>query len=237
MTAPLTILHAPTHGPSLDLDAIRFAASLDPDSIGWTEAYRRIGALRTRLRYRTRVGNPLGVPNASIRGAHDVPIQVRRRWRRRRRLVDWYAFKACDPSSPIKIAPDRWITGVIYDHPIGRVEHIALHPNAAVQGVSIEVDRVQKFRHQMRRLESTIVLAQRRGHVVIVTGDLNWGRPDADDPPFAPWRVFERCELTQWRVGLDWIAYAPHLRIAERQTFGAAMTGSDHPWMLARFAL
>lgn len=237
MTGPLTILHAACHGPSLSTAAIRFAASLNADSIGWTEAYRRIPALRRRLRYRTRVGNPRGVANASIRGAHDVPIQIRRRWRNRRRLVDWYAFKACDPSTPIKIAPDRWITGAIYDHPVGRVEHIALHPNAAVQGVDREVDRVRKFAAQMRRLESTIVHAQQRGHVVIVTGDLNWGHPQPSDPPFAPWRVFERCDLDVWRVGLDWIAYAPHLRIVERQTFGPAVTGSDHPWLFVRFAL
>ncbi len=229
----LTILHAPTHGPTLDLDAIRFAASLRADSIGWSEAYRRIPALRRRLRYRTRVGDPRGIPNATIRGAHDVPVQVRRT----RRLVDWYAFKACDPSTPIKIAPDRWITGAIYDHPIGRIEHVVLHPNAAVQGVDPEVDRVRKYANQMRRLESTVTLAWRRGHVPIVTGDLNWGKPEDDDPWFAPWRVFGRLDLDYWRVGLDWIAYPPHLRIAERVTFPESRTGSDHPWMLARLAL
>lgn len=228
----LTILHAPSHGPTLDLDAIRFAVSLKPDSIGWTEAYNRVPALRRRVRYRTRVGNPRGVPKASIRGAHDVPIMVHRR----NQLLDWWAFKACDPSTPIKIAPDRWLTGVVYRHRIGVVEHIDVHPNAAVQGLPLDVDRVQKYRETMRRLESRILHAQGLGHVVIVTGDLNWGI-DRDDPEFAPARMFRRCDLDWWRIGIDWIAYAPHLRVAERAVYDHASTGSDHPWLLARFAL
>lgn len=230
---PLTILHAPCHGPSLDLAAIRFATSLGADSIGWTEAYRRVPALRRRIRYRTRVGNPNGIPGASIRGACDVPIMVHRG----RRLLDWWAFKACDASEPLRIAPDRWLTGVIYEHPFGEVEHIDAHPNAAVQGRPLDLDRVRQYARQMRRLESRILRAQRAGRIVIVSGDLNWSLGSDLDPLFAPRRLFERLDLHWWREGIDWIAYSPHLRLVTRDVHGPTLTGSDHPWMLARFAL
>lgn len=231
VTEPLTILHAPCHGPSLDVRAIKFATSLGADSIGWTEAYRRVPALRRRVRYRTRVGNPNGVPRATIRGAHDVPIMVHRR----RRLLDWYAVKACDPSTPIKIAPDRWITGVIYDHPIGTIEHIALHPNAGVEGLTREVDRVDKYARTMERLASLGTRALNSGHHLIVSGDLNYRAGHV--APWTPDAVFSELDLDTWRVGIDWIAYSPHLRLRTQDEHGPTETRSDHPWMFARFVL
>lgn len=226
----LTILHAPCHGPSLDLAAIRIAVGLDADSIGWTEAYRRVPMLRRRLRYRTRVGNPRHAVNASIRGAHDVPIQVHRR----NRLIEWQAIKACDPSTPLRVAPDRWITRVVFEHPIGRVEHVALHPNAAVMGHPLGVDRVEKYAATMERLESIATRAIRRGHHLVVTGDLNYR---SGGPDYAPEAVFDRLDLDTWRIGLDWQARSPHLRLVDRLTLGEATTGQDHPWMRARYVL
>lgn len=227
---PLTILHAGCHAPSLDLGAVRLASSLDPDSIGWSEAYERIPLLRSRVRYKVRVGRSRTDPR---RGARDVPISRRRSHAE----VDWWAIKACEASHPERIAPERWITGVAYRHPIGVVEHINLHPNAAVQHTDPDLDRVRKYADTMRRLESRIIRAQRLGRHVVVTGDLNWsGRTG---PRWSPGRVFDRVDLRTWNVGLDWVAWSSHLRTTRGglSIIGPDRTGQDHPWLLVGLKL
>lgn len=224
----IAVLHAPCHAPSLDLGAVRLATSLDADSIGWSEAYERIPLLRTRLRYKVRVGTSRTDPR---RGARDVPILRRRS----RREVDWWAIKACGPSEPIRIAPERWITGVAYETGFGVVEHIAAHPHAAVQDRDPDLDRVEGYRQNMRRLESRIIRAQRLGRHVVVTGDLQWN--GLVGPLWAPGRVFGRLDLRMWNVGLDWLAVSGHLRTVPRslRLLGPAETGQDHPWLFGRF--
>jgi hypothetical protein len=221
----LTIVHAPLHGPTADAATIRRACSFGGDSIGFTEAYepqtRR--AIRARLRHRLVVGKSATDPR---RGPWDVPILVHRR----NPLERGWAIKACDASTPVKIAPERWLTGAIYDHRFGLIEHIAAHPNAAIDGQPPDLDRVLKYRENMRRLESRIMLAQRNGRTVVVTGDLNY---PAGGPWWAPEAVFRRCDLDTWRVGIDWVAWAPHLRLRRRDV----LAGPDHPWLVAGFAL
>lgn len=229
----LTIVHAPLHGPTADLATVRRACGLGGDSIGFTEAYepqtRR--ALRTRLRHRLIVGHSDTDPR---RGPWDVPILAHRR----NRLIEGWANKACGPSEPIKIAPERWLTGAIYEHRFGTVEHIAAHPNAAVFDQSHDLDRVLKYRENLRRLESRIALAQRRGHIVVVTGDLNWPSGQAR-PAWSPGAVFARQGLATWHVGIDWFAYSPflHRRRMDVLEGPPEPNGHPHPWLVAGFVL
>lgn len=221
MSRPLSILHAPTYGPTFDLGAIRFACSVDADSIGFTEAYRMTAALRRRIGYRCRVGKSLVDTRAinSPRGdAGDVPILVRRRLP----LIEWHAERVTPPGFPQKFAPERWITEVVYEHAIGDVEHINAHPDPAfVDG--------HLWERYMDRLVSRITRAADRGRHVIVTGDLQSGRAA---------RYLDRANLDYWRVGIDYIAHSPHLRIVERSPLvDRSQVGqeSPHPWLLARF--
>lgn len=226
MSGALSILHAPCHGPSLDLGAIRFACSVGADSIGFTEGYRQIRALRRRVSYRCRVGKSsidtrLG---PSPRGdAGDVPILVRRR----HPLVEWSAVPVTPPGEPRKIAPERWLTRVVYDHPFGLVEHINAHPDPMV------VRDGGSHARYLERLEAMSVRAIRRGHHLIVTGDLQARGGIV-------WNMFGYLDLDTWRVGIDWVGYSPHLRLVERtRLVDPSQVGVEHPhpWMLARFAL
>ncbi len=226
MNGALSILHAPCHGPSLDLGAIRFACSLGADSIGFTEAYAQTRVLRRRVAYRCRVGRSSTDTRriASPRGdAGDVPILIRRR----HRLVEWSAERVTPPTEPLKFGPERWITTAVYEHPFGFVEHLNAHPNPRFVG-----EGSATWQAYLDRLESRIVRAQRRGHHVIVTGDLQ--------AVSGPLRMFDRLDLDAWRVGIDYIAHSPHLRRVESSRLvDPSQVGQrhPHPWLLARFAL
>lgn len=221
----LTILHAPGYAPSLDLGAIRFACSVGADSIGFTEAYKVIPALRRRVAYRCKVGRSSTDTRAveSPRGdAGDVPILIRRR----HRLVDWRAVRMTPPGEPRKFAPERWATSATYAHPFGDVEHLALHPDPRFVDDDL-------WRAYMSRAESLAIRALDRGRHLIVTGDLQVG-----STLLAP--MFARLDLDYWRLGVDYIAHSPHLRMRERSRLvdpSQVEVEHPHPWMLARFAL
>lgn len=223
MSAPLSILHAPGYAPRIDLGAVRFACSTTADSIGFTEAYRVIPILRRRVSYRCRVGKSPTDTRAvdSPRGdAGDVPILIRRR----HRLVDWHAEAVTDPGQPRKWAPERWLTEATYLHTIGEVTHLVAHPNPRFVDGGL-------WDAYMARLESRLVRAARLGRHLILTGDLQFGR-------LGPY--FDRLDLDYWRLGIDYVAHSPHLRLVERAHLtDPSQVGVEnpHPWMLARFAL
>lgn len=225
MSGVLSILHAPAHGPSLDLGAIRFACSQGADSIGFTEGYRMIPALRRRVSYRCRVGRSQTDTRkiASPRGdAGDVPILIRRRLS----LVEWSAERVTPPARPLKYGPERWLTTAVYEHDFGFVEHLNSHPDPRF------VDDGEPWQVYLDRLEARIARAIRRGHHVIVTGDLQ--------AVSGPLRMFDRVDLDVWRVGIDYVAHSPHLRRVESSRLvdpSQVAQRRPHPWLLARFAL
>lgn len=223
----LTILHAACHGPSLVPARIRQACQrYDADSIEWTEAYKRNPYLRTRLRFRMIVGKS---KTDKRRGAKDNPILVRRT----HKLVASGAVRACGPSHPVKIAPERWITWAIYDHPLGRVAHYAAHPNAAVAS-AWDSDRAAKYRQQMQALAQLVEDNRTRYHVDhdVISGDLNYheGDPVRD---WTPKDLFKRLGMTYWCEHLDWIAWTEGLRLDRKRIIGTHENGQDHPWLLA----
>lgn len=223
MSRPLSVLHAPSYAPRIGLPSVRLACSTGVDSIGWTEAYGVVSALRRRVSYRCRVGRSSTDTRVvtSPRGdAGDVPILVRRSWP----LVSWRALRLTDPGTPAKYAPERWLTEVVYDHAVGQVAHLAAHPCPRF----VDGDLWARY---MARLQSRVVLHQRRGHHVILTGDLQVGR-------LGEW--FDQVDLDYWRIGIDYVAHSPHLRLVERsRLFDPAQVDEPdpHPWLLARFAL
>lgn len=221
----LTILHAPSWAPGIDLASVRLACSTRADSIGFTEAFRVISLLQRRVAYRCRVGRSQVDTRAvnSPRGdAGDVPILIRRR----RPMIDWDALRVCPPGHPPKYAPERWITDAVYDHPFGDVAHINAHPDPRFVDPFAE-----HWARYMDRLRSRVRFHQRRGRIVILTGDLQTGA-------LADW--FDTLDLAHWRAGIDYVGYSPHLRLAERSILrdpAQVREEHPHPWMLARFAL
>lgn len=227
----LTILHAACHGPSLTAARIRQACHrYGVDSIGWTEAYNRTWFMRTRLRFRMVVGKS---PTDTRRGAKDNPILVRR-WHK---ILDRGAIKACDASTPEKIAPERWITWAAYDHEIGRVLHVALHPNAAVVN-AWGSDRAAKYRQEMHALIRLVEAKKAQLGIdhVVVTGDLNYHRADPARRLSPRW-VFKQLGMSYRSDGLDWIAWSSELHVAHWRVIPTSENGQDHPWLLAHLIL
>jgi hypothetical protein len=147
--------------------------------------------------------------------------------------VDSFHYKACPPSTPIKIAPERWNTGVAYQHSWGVIGHIAAHPNAAVMNLDPRrVDRVAKYVDQMQQLEKSIREWRQKGYTVIVTGDLNHA---AGGDWWAPEAMFARLNFGTWRVGVDWIAWDKRLMVLNKDRTLIEDNGQDHPWMFAKF--
>ena len=104
-----------------------------------------------------------------------------------------------------------------------------------MEGLTREVDRVDKYARTMERLASLGTRALNSGHHLIVSGDLNYRAGHV--APWTPDAVFSELDLDAWRVGIDWIAYSPHLRLRTEDEHGPTETRSDHPWMFARFVL
>lgn len=232
-----TVLHAPCHGPSLTRNAVRHAMGLGASSIEWTEAYNRNPLIRSRVSYRTLVGKS---KTDKRRGPKDNPISVKRG----RQVIEWHAVKACRASVPLEIAPERWVTVVVYQEPgVGKVAHFAFHPHAKVQDSppgndrqreKAFQDRRRKYAAGMRVLEGMVREMQAKDYLIVVSGDLNW-RGD-DGPTWAPAPTFKRLGLQFWNDGLDWIAYDHDLVLVKRRTISERENGQDHPWLLATLA-
>ena len=226
---PLRIMHAPLHGVTATRDQIRHALSYDPCSVSFSEAYPLsiFPFLTTRRVYPATVGRRLDLRR--MRGPHDTPILRRRHHTK----VASFAYKAVDASLPLKIAPERWNTGVAYKHPWDVVGHITAHPNAGVTGLDPRrVDRVAKYVDQLVQLEASIRRWQEREYLIVVTGDLNHA---AGGESWAPEAMFRRLKLNTWRVGVDWIAWDKRLRLPENHRKIITDNGQDHPWLVATF--
>lgn len=226
----LTILHAPLHGVSATRPQIRRALGMDACSVAFSEAYPRtiFPFLVTRPFYPATVGKKHR-PLSPLRGAHDTPILRRRHHQK----VNAFHYKAVDASTPIKIAPERWNTGVAYRHSWGVIGHVTAHPNAAVIGLDPrQVDRVRKYVDQMVQLEKSIRTWRQKGYTVVVTGDLNHG---SGGDWWAPEAMFDRLNMATWQVGVDWIAWDRRLALPKQNRQVITDNGQDHPWLLAKF--
>lgn len=232
----LVVLHAPAHGPSLTRHHIRRALGLGACSIGWSEAYRRIDYLRGRPSWRLTVAWPseaiLDDPDER-RGAWDCPISTRRHHDR----LAAFRVRACDESTPIKLAPPRYVYGEAYAHPLGDVEHIAAHPNAAVVNRETgeplnprEVDRVAKYVETMAVVERRARHALNRNRLVVITGDLQMGAHQS--VPWSPSSIAKRLDLRVWAEGIDYVLSDKRLKPVDRRVIHTTM---DHPWMREEF--
>lgn len=220
----LRIVHAPLRGPEVTRGEMKRALELGACSDGFTEAYNRIPYLRRRLSWRIAVGHS----ETSLRGPGDVPVMVRRH----HRPLERWAVKACDAAEPLRLAPERWITGFAYDHPLGEIEHINHHPNPILNPAATLSMR-REYRQSMEELERRIDRSLRAGRLTVVTGDLN---VTASSPlEFAPRNLFERLNLKWWSVGVDWIAWHRNLIPVHREVIGRDENGQDHPWLLIDF--
>jgi hypothetical protein len=221
---PLRIVAAPLHGPTVTKREMKLALDLGACSIGWSEADRRIPYLRRRPSWRIAVGRS-DDPRV-LRGPGDVPISVRRH----HRPLERYAFKACERAEPIELAPERWVIGFAYEHPLGDIEHINHHPNP-FNAPRATLSLRREYRQSMLALERAGERALRKRRLLVITGDMNL---TARSPlEYAPRQVFDRLNLKWWTNEVVWIAHHRSLIPIERRT--VTTNGQDHPWLVIDF--
>lgn len=217
----LRIAHAPLRAPVARKADIQRALNLGACSVGPTEAYRLVPYLRRRPSWRIAVGTS----ETSLRGPGDVPVMVRRH----HKPIDRWALKACGAADPLRLAPERWITGFAYRHPFGVIEHIAHHPNPILNPAATLSMR-RAYRESMERLERCVNVALELGRLPVVTGDFNVTRSSALH--FSPRAMFDRLGLKTWSVGVDWIAWHRSLVPVNRRVIEPSQNGMDHPWLV-----
>lgn len=223
------ILHAPLHGNSATNREMQRALRR-PGVVGvvFTEAYRHGPFLKSRPRWRATMGGT----KRNARGtmvARDVAVLVRR-WRK---PLDHWVIKGSAASTPLKIAPERFIT-VSVDNLWGSpLAIIGLHPHAAVRN-SWGSDRAAKYRDYMREVHETVRdLRFTYGDDldIVITGDLQY---TAGDPvrDWSPRDLFNRLDMhvvaTQ---GLDWVAVSDGLHLVDFEVITTGANGQDHPWL------
>lgn len=237
------IMHAPMHAPSVRLRHIRhmFRLARDHDvvSIGMTEAYNALGYLLAwKLTWRVIRGKS---KTDTRRGPKDNPIVLRRRYNGRRvKVLARWTFKAHGPSEPVKLAPERWVTAVLFMCWDGsawlKVLHVAVHPNAAVMNAAEGADRRVKFQQFWSKVFNLVEdVRQNHGPLrVVLSGDVNATR-EYDQVGFPAWVVAE-LKLEPWWSRIDLIATGG-LATVQREKVDVGENGQDHPWMIATVAL
>lgn len=221
------ILHAPLHGNSATNAEIGRALKR-PGVVGvvFTEAYKHGPFLKSRPRWRATTGST----RRNSRGtmvARDIAVMARR-WRK---PISRGVRRGSRASTPLPIAPERFVTYSL-DMLRGRpLLLIGLHPNAAVRH-AWGTDRAEKYRDNMKECYE-LVEQMREEHGedldVVITGDLQY---TAADPvrDWSPRDLFRRLGMDDWvAAGLDWVAVGGGLNIVDWTTIRD--NGQDHPWI------
>lgn len=235
VTPDLGVMLAACHGPSLTRDHIRLAQQIANrehlHSTGWSEAYKRIPFLKARPSWDCIVGTST---TDVRRGPKDNPILVSKL---RTKIHESGAFKACRSAQPLRLAPERWITWVVYETDPDEllVLHVNIHPHPVVQTARRLSPRRLGHLRQMRRVER-LVNRKRLEHGpdlhVVVTGDANsrsnW------TAKYSPAQVFKRLGLSVYWHGILAVAHDPRLTRSVR-VVPKAKNGQDHPWLVVTF--
>lgn len=225
----LTILYCPLHAPSAKdhpRDVTTTIERLRPTFAAPTEAYGVIPALQKMNGYRLVLEE--GGRDAR-RGQKDNPILVENKHPN----IGSGQIHGCPPSTPRRIAPERWITFAAIELPRGPHAHVSLHPHAGIQGKEgglAKNDRGQKFALQMTRLDQLLQFIRAMDWTCSVSGDLNFR--DVGNSPASPYRIMRAHDLTVESDGINAIGWTKALRM-DVQNVTTPRSVTDHPWMKA----
>ena len=153
------------------------------------------------------------------------------------RHIEHGTRKVSDASTPLKIAPERYMSWTV-DILDGRaLAVIGIHPHAAVKE-AWQSDRAREFRRAMSHLEALVLTLREKYGAnldVVVMGDLNY--PDVDDDRYwTPGAVFERLGLGSVSRHIDWVAHSKGLRREGVEIVDKDENGQDHPWIEVEFS-
>lgn len=218
----LTIGHAnvlsSNRTPRRALAAIRNSGA---DSFGLNEAYRLVPRLEKWTGYRVTVNSLSG-------RAQETPLLTRGR---HPAIAEVAVLIADGVPAVSRLAPPRWATLSLYEHPLGDIAHINVHLHAGVIGGKLEAV-IKDYEQSIANLGGLIQFARDHDCQPIVSGDVNL--PAHIDRSYSPHELFRRYGLDYWAEGLDVIAW-PRRRFvtSRRRVIPQHQTGSDHPFMLA----
>lgn len=233
----IVLVHAPLHAPTATTADAKRALGLGGCIVNMTEAYALQGWLHRRAAYRCTVGrsqrDTRGV--RSPRGdAGDNPVMSRRE----HKLITGWAVWTTAPSVPLRLAPERWLTGIELEHPaLGTdlLEAWNAHPNPVGHPDEGRGVRMVTWDRTMNELEARLTRGQNAGNVLVGSGDLQVGRGVATAAD-----LFHDLGLKTWNVGPDWIWWDPNrLRLISRKVLtGVAPSATEprpHSWLKAVF--
>lgn len=203
--------------------AKRLLRELRADSIGLQEGQGLLPALPIRG-YRVLYDRD---SRDQRRGAKDTIVLTRNS----HHSLGTLTLQASEEVSPTRFAPDRWITASCYEHPMGPVAHVNIHPNATVMNRVDSAPIVREYAEHSVALDHVLSLYRDEGFIVVVTGDLNWRRKAK--AAHSPYEVFAAHKLRVVSHGIDAIAFPREFR-ADHSTVPKYRTGSDHDWLYAR---
>lgn len=221
--ATLTIGHAnvlssnPT--PRRALKAIHSAGA---DSFGLNEGYRLVPQLKAWRDYRLTVNNNPG-------RAQETPLLTRGR---HPSFGQMCILIADGVPAVSRLAPPRWATVDLYEHPLGDVAHINVHLHAGVLHGQLEAV-LRDYAQSVKNLGGLIELVRDHDCIPIVSGDVNLTTASKAQP-YSPHALLERLGLEYWTQGLDLIAWPKRrLELKSKRLIPQTQTGSDHPFMVA----
>lgn len=229
MTATLTIGHGNVYVANrTPLKALRTIRSIQADSWGVNEGMNLMRLLPRLSGYRVTVGE-LGKTRNDKRGTWDTPILTKKRLS----PLGSVTLQASETVQPERIAPERWITGSLFQHAVGPVAHLNVHPNAAIRGHGTNVARVREYAEFMATLNRLTRFLQAEDFAVVITGDVNY-REDWANVEWDPYRLFRLRKMDHADQGLDVVAWDRRkLELVRKRVIPAgSRTGADHPWII-----
>lgn len=226
------VLHAPLHGASATRAEMGAALSRPGVvSVAFSEAWRQSGWLSRRGAWRATTGDSKQKDERGRMTMREM-VLLTRRWRQ---PIAHGVVKICEASTPLKIAPDRymvWSVDKVHGKPLAV---IGLHPHAAVMN-AWESDRAAEYRRGMRRLRRLVRMLRRAygdDLDIVIMGDLQYRDID-DGRALAPRALLRDMGFSYVSKGIDWVAWSAGL-----QKVGATVirdNGQDHPWVEVELA-
>lgn len=229
------VLHAPLHGTSATPKEIK-AALKRPGviSAAFSEAYQHGSLLKRLVGWRciTGTSDQRDANGRAVR--RDVAIMIKR-WRK---ALSSGVRKAADESTPLRIAPERWLAFSVDNFDGKPLAHISIHPHAVVRDQKDwDSDRGKKYRDAMRELYNTVLdLREKYGEDldIVITGDLQYRQGDPARG-WSPKDVFRALDMSWVAVGIDWIAFSENLTCVKTVVVPVEVNGQDHPWLEGTF--
>jgi len=208
------------------------------DALALSEAHRLMKPLGSLGRYRMEVGTP---GRDKRRGVLDGPVLIRRD----RTSLGSVALQVSELVKAYeRIAPDRWINGALFDHPLATqldaagVALLSFHPNAGMQLRNADREDhplVREYSESVRSLARMVRWLSREGFVPFVAGDYNL--PKSAAVPWSPYGALEEIGFSSMSEGVDALSYPFRLvePVGGLQVTSRTRIGSDHPAIAATF--